>query len=245
MIQASVMDMSELAAIGVVTGAGLVRGTTGFGGAMLMTPVLSILFGPVAAVVIALLLETAAALVMFPDALQKVRWRTLLYLTLPAVVTVPLGGYLLLTVDPGIARKMISAVVIIFSSMLLFGFRYGGSPRIVTSLALGSVVGALLGATSVGAPPVILYLLSGPDPASVTRANLTVFVTAISVIGLVMLAAAGAITTTLAIAAVVLVIPFLLATWLGGKLFAQLSDAGVRRFALMLMLCVGVASLFL
>ena len=239
------MGMSELAAIAIVTVAGLVRGITGFGGAMLMTPVLSILFGPVPAVVTALLLETAAALVMFPDALPRARWQTLLYLTLPAVVTVPLGGYLLLTVDPGIARKMISAVVIVFSSMLLFGLRYTGSPRVVTSLALGSVVGALLGATSVGAPPVILYLLSGPDPAVVTRANLTVFVTAISVIGLVMLAAAGAITATLAISAIVLTIPFLLATWLGGQFFARLTDAGVRRLALVLMLGVGVGSLFL
>jgi len=239
------MDKIEFAAIGIVTVAGLVRGTTGFGGAMLMTPVLSILFGPVPAVVTALLLETAAALVMFPDALPKATWRTLLYLTLPAIITVPLGGYLLLTVDPAIARKMISAVVIVFSSMLLFGLRYNGSPRIVTSLALGSVVGALLGATSVGAPPVILYLLSGPDSAAVTRANLTVFVTAISVIGLAMLASAGAITATLALSAIALTIPFLLATWLGSKLFAQLSDAGVRRLALVLMLCVGVGSLFL
>jgi uncharacterized membrane protein YfcA len=168
----------------------------------------------------------------------------LLYLTLPAVFTVPLGGYLLLTLDPSIARKVISGVVILFSSMLLFGFRYHGTPRVVTSLALGSVVGALLGATSVGAPPVILYLLSGPDPIAATRANLTVFVTAISVIGLAMLAVAGAITGALATTAVLLTIPFLLSTWLGGKLFGRLSDTGVRQLALGLMLCVGVASLF-
>src|ERR1035437_7786990 len=177
------MDMIELAAIGIVTLAGIVRGVTGFGGAMLMTPVLSGLIGPVSAVVTALILETAAALGMFPDALPKARWRTLLYLTLPAIVTVPLGGYLLLTLDPNVARKMIAGVVIVFSSMLLSGLRYSGSPRPATSLALGSLVGALVGATSIGAPPVILYLLSGPDPAAVTRANLTVFVTAISVIG--------------------------------------------------------------
>ena len=200
------MVTTELAAIAIVIVAGLVRGTTGFGGAMLMTPVLSVLYPPVNAVVIALLLETAAALVMFPDALPKVRWRTLLYLTLPAVVTVPIGGYLLLTLDPVVARKIISGVVILFSSMLLFGFRYGGTPRVATSLALGSVVGVLLGATSVGAPPVILYLLSGPDPIAVTRANLTVFVTAISVIGLTMLAAAGAISGALATTAVLLTI---------------------------------------
>jgi uncharacterized membrane protein YfcA len=239
------MYTTELLAVGIVIVAGLVRGTTGFGGAMFMTPVLAILFGPVAAVVIALLLESAAALVMFPDALPKARWRTLLYLTLPAIVTVPLGGYLLLTVDPGIIRKMISAVVIIFSSMLLFGLRYSGSPRTSTSLVLGSVVGVLLGATSVGAPPVILSLLSGPDPVAVTRANLTVFVTAISVIGLVMLTAAGAVTALLGVAAIALMIPFLLATWLGGKFFSKLSDTGVRRIALLLMLCIGVTSLFL
>src|SRR5215475_8946424 len=239
------MGTTELAAIAIVIVAGLVRGTTGFGGAMLMTPVLSVLYPPVNAVVIALLLETAAALVMFLDAVPKARWRTLLYLTLPAILTVPLGGYLLLTLDPSIARKIISGVVILFSSMLLFGFRYGGTPRVITSLALGSAVGVLLGATSVGAPPVILYLLSGPDSVAVTRANLTVFVTAISVIGLIMLGAAGAISASLAASATLLTIPFLLATWLGAKLFARLSDAGVRRIALCLMLFVGVASLFL
>jgi hypothetical protein len=67
----SAMDITTLAAVGIVTAAGLVRGTTGFGGAMLMTPVLSALLGPIPAVVTALLMETAAALVMFPDALRK------------------------------------------------------------------------------------------------------------------------------------------------------------------------------
>ena len=239
------MDISDLAAIGIVSLAGLVRGTTGFGGAMFMSPVLSILLGPVPTVVIALLLETAGALVMFPDALPKANWRTLLFLILPAVVTVPLGGYLLLTLDPWIARKMIAAVVVVFSSMLLFGLRYNGTPRVATSIALGGLVGALLGATSVGAPPVILYLLSGPDPVAVTRANLTIFVTAISVIGLVMLAAAGAISAPLAISAAALTIPFLLGIWLGGKLFDRLSETGIRRLALALMLLIGVVSLFL
>lgn len=237
------MDLHELAVIGIVTLAGFVRGVTGFGGAMLMSPILSALIGPVPAVVTALILETAAALIMFPNALPKAKWRTLLYLTLPAVITVPLGGYILLTLDPKAARTMIAAVVIVFSSMLLLGFRYSGSPRAATSIALGSIVGVLLGATSVGAPPVILYLLSGPDPATVTRANLTIFVTAISAIGLAMLAAAGVITATLGISAVLLTVPFLVATWFGGKLFARMSDPGVRRLALVLMLCVSVSTL--
>lgn len=237
------MDITNLAAVGIVAFAGFLRGVTGFGGAMMITPLLSVLIGPVPAVVIALILESTAALVMFPDAIPKARWRVLFYLILPAIFTVPIGGYLLLNLDPALARKIIALVVIVCSAALLFGIRYSGEPRPATSLALGSIVGALLGATSVGAPPVILYLLSGPDPATVTRANLSIFVTTISVIGLVMLTVAGAITIKLAVSAALLAIPFLLATWLGGKMFARLSDTTARRIALLLMMGAGIISL--
>jgi uncharacterized membrane protein YfcA len=108
---------------------------------------------------------------------------------------------------------------------------------------LGSIVGVLLGATSVGAPPVILYLLSGPDPQAVTRANLTVFVTAISAIGLVMLLVAGAYTKQLTVSAFLLCVPYLAATWLGGTLFARMSDLGVQRLALGFMFTMGVVGL--
>lgn len=239
------MGMTELAVVVVVTLAGFIRGVTGFGGAMLMAPPLSFLIGPVPAVVTALMLESAAALVMFADALPKINKRVLFYLTLPAVFTVPIGGYLLVSIDPVIARKAISAVVVVFALGLLSGLRYSGPHRPSTSIALGSIVGVFLGATSVGAPPAILYLLSGPDPHAVTRANLTVFVTSISVIGLVMLIGAGAVTGTITMSALVLCLPFLLATWLGGRLFTCLSDFGVRRLALCFMVTMGVVGLII
>lgn len=237
--------MIELAVLGVVSLAGLMRGVTGFGGAMLMAPPLSMLVGPVPAVVIALALETMAAFVMFPEALPKINPRTLFYVTLPACFTVPIGGYLLITLDPVVARKLISAVVVAGSLLLLSGLRYSGSPRPLTSLALGSLVGVMLGATSVGAPPVILYLMSGPDPHSVTRANLTVFVTSISAIGIVMLLVAGAITAQLALAVALLSLPFMFGTWVGGKLFLRLSEFAVRRIALSLMLAMGGVGLLI
>ena len=237
------MSSGELAVVVAVTLAGLMRGITGFGGAMLMAPPLSMLLGPVPAVVTALTLESAAALVVFREAWPRINKRVLLYLIVPACFTVPLGGYLLVTLDAAIARKLIATVVVVFSIALLFGFRYAGSPRPATSIVLGSVVGVLLGSTSVGAPPVILYLLSGPDPQAVTRANLTVFVTTISVIGLIMLLAAGAVTSEVVLFASMLCIPFLLATWLGGRISNGMSDLGVRRVALTLMLVMGIAGL--
>ena len=47
------MDATEYTVIAIVTAAGLMRGITGFGGAMLMAPLMSAFLGPVATVLIA------------------------------------------------------------------------------------------------------------------------------------------------------------------------------------------------
>lgn len=205
---------------------------------------LSLILGPIPAVIIALTLEAAAAFVMFPKALPLIEVRTIALLTLPACLTVPFGGYLLLTLDPEAARKMISLVVVLCSILLMSGYRYTGASRPKTMIGLGSLVGVLLGSTSVGAPPVILYLLSSSAPLRVTRANLTVFVTVISIVGLLMLAGAGEITLERLAFAVLLAVPFVLATWGGGLLFERAEEMNARRFALAAMLAIGLIGLF-
>ena len=81
------------------------------------------------------------------------------------------------------------------------------------------------------------------DPQVVTRANLTIFVTAISVVGLIMLVVAGAATPPIWLLAAALTAPFLLATWLGGKAFNIMSEIAVRRVALGMVLAMGAIGL--
>jgi uncharacterized membrane protein YfcA len=71
-----------------------------------------------------LMLETAAALVMFPDAWPRFNRRVLFYLTAPACVTVPIGGYVLVNVDAFLMRKVVASVVVVFALALLSGLRY-------------------------------------------------------------------------------------------------------------------------
>jgi uncharacterized membrane protein YfcA len=49
----------------------------------------------------------------------------------------------------------------------------------------------MLGATSIGRPPVVLYLLSGPDAIEATRANLTLYVTVTALVGILVLLLQG------------------------------------------------------
>ncbi|HEY8707146.1 MAG TPA: sulfite exporter TauE/SafE family protein [Burkholderiaceae bacterium] len=222
---------------------GLVRGTTGFGAAMVMTPPLALLMGPKLAVPVTLLLETFAAAPMLPAAVVLARWRAIAPISVAAVLAVPLGGYLLAGADPLTLRRLIALTVIVFSLALLSGRRYEGAQRLPTSLALGALSGTMLGATSIGAPPVILYLLSGPDCVAVTRANLTLYVVVISAAGLAMLGVAGLLGSATIRVAAELTIPFVGGVWAGSRLFSRFSDQRFRQLTMVFMFLVSVGVL--
>ena len=222
---------------------GLVRGTTGFGAAMVMAPPLVLLMGPKMAVPVTLLLETFAAAPMLPAAVALARWRVIAPLSAAAMLAVPLGGYFLIGADPLTLRRLIALTVIVFSLALLSGRRYQGAQRLPTSLALGALSGTMLGATSIGAPPVILYLLSGPDCVAVTRANLTLYVVVISAVGLVMLAFSGLLNSATIRVAAELTMPFVGGVWAGSRLFSRFSDQRFRQLTMVFMLLVSVGVL--
>lgn len=223
--------------------AGVVRGITGFGGAMVMSPPLALLLGPLAAVPLVLLLESVAATPMLVQNRSLVRWRVIGPIVAAACVTVPLGTLVLVSADPLVMRRAIAATVIAFSLLLLAGWRYAGSHRLPVSFGLGAVSGTLVGATSMGGPPVILYLLAGPDPIETTRANLTFFVAAISIAGLAGLAWNGVLTWQAAALGALFAPGYYGGMVAGTRLFPRFDDRRFRQFTLALMAGVSLGIL--
>ena len=235
----------ETLAIAVAVGAlaGVIRGITGFGGAMVMSPPFALLLGPMLAVPLVLLLESTVATPMLVQLRREVRWRVIGPIIAVACATMPLGAWILVSVDPLMMRRVIAGVVIVFSLLLLKGWRYAGTHRLGTGLGLGALAGTMTGATSMGGPPVILYLLAGPDPIETTRANLTYFMGAIALAGVAMLALNGLVGTRALILAAVIAPGYYLAMVAGTRLFARFDDAGFRRFILVLMMVVAAGIL--
>lgn len=235
----------ETLAIAVVIGAlaGVIRGITGFGGAMVMSPPLALLLGSRLTVPVVLLLEGLAAAPMVMETRRLVRWRVMGPILAATFVTVPLGGYVLVTADPLTLRRAIAGIVIVFSLLLLRGWRYAGRQRPGTGLGLGAVAGAMLGATSIGGPPVILYLLAGPDRIETTRANLTLFVAAGSLAGVVMLWMRGVLDARAAWTGLALAPGYYGGVLAGSRLFLRFNDARFRQFTLLLTIAVSTGIL--
>jgi hypothetical protein len=234
-----------LGAIPLSLASGFVRGVTGFGGAMVLTAPLAFLIEPHQAVLVALMLEGLAASHMLPGACRDGRLRLIGPICLAACLMVPIGGYLLTSLDPSFIRNWIAGTILVFAFMMLRGFRYHGNQRQVTSVLVGALSGVLTAATSVGGPPLILYLLSGPDPVAVTRANLTIFIIVISTATLLFFLAQGALDLPTAGLAAVLAPFFVLGIWAGSRIFTRINERRFRQIVLTLLIVVSAGMLLL
>ena len=229
--------------LGAALLAGLVRGFSGFGSAMILTPALSALYGPAAAVPLGLALEIFVTVPLLPGAVGLVEWRRIGALSLAACAAEPPGAWLLLHLPPTPMRVAISAVILGFVAILAFGWRYHGRPNVAATLLTGAASGVLNGAAGMGGPPVVFYYLSGGAPSAQVRASFIVFFALIDLVAELALAAGGAIDLLTLERALWLTPAFLAAAWLGSRAFRGTSDAFYRKVALIILTAIALASL--
>lgn len=233
------------AGMAIAAAAGLMRGFAGVGAGMLMAPFFVHLFGPVTAIGVITLIEGVATIQLLPTVRREVAWRTVAPMGLAAAFAMPLGSWLLVTLDPASLQLGISILVVLSALVLLGGWRYEGRRPLAATAGVGTLSGVLMALTSVGNPPVMVYLLSGSDTAATSRANFTGYF-ALTLIALtLMMTAAGLITGSVALLALALLPGYLLTTWLGSHLFRRSSDLTYRRVALGVLLAAGLYGLTL
>ena len=110
-------------------------------------------------------------------------------------------------------------------------------------MGAGGMAGALAGAVSMGGPPVFLYLMSGPGDGASNRAQFIIFSAFILATALVVFFGAGVYTERMLWLGGVLVVPFMVATLIGTRLFRLASEETFRRVSLWLMAGVSLAIL--
>ena len=232
-----------LVAAVVAAAAGLMRGFAGVGSGMLMAPFFAILFGPVQTVAIIILMEIVVTAQLLPGVRREINWNVVAPMGIAAALFMPAGSWLLVTLDPDLLARFIALVVLVFSLTLMIGWRHDGTKKPWASAGVGAFSGVLMASTSLGNPPVMVYLLSGPDGAATNRANFTGYFAVTLVALIAMMAASGLIDRNAFVTAAILLPVFMAGAFVGSRLFRKSSEAFYRRIALTLLLCVGVYGL--
>ncbi|MEO1090885.1 MAG: sulfite exporter TauE/SafE family protein [Pseudomonadota bacterium] len=223
--------------------AGIVRGFSGFGAAMILVPILAATHGPQLAVPVLLLVDMGPTMPLAWRARRHCAWREVLPLATGFLVAMPFGVLVLLAADPVTLTRTMAILVIVVAAAMALGLRRTRPPGLPATLAVGASAGLLSGSTGIGGPPVVLFWLSGQDAAPRTRANVMVYFALSGVIGLVALTTAGLITPEVVAFSLALMVPYGGGLWLGAASFGRTDDATYRRLALGLIAAVGLTIL--
>ncbi len=223
--------------------AGLMRGFAGFGSAILMAPVFAVLLGPVHMVPMVAAVELPMSMMLFLGARRDVDWRFVGPLSAIAMIAMPLGVWLLISLDAAMITRAVSIIVLLFVAVLATGWRYQGPRPKALTYGIGAISGAMMATTSVGGPPVLLYMLAANMPSVTIRANIVTYYLLTGFVLVAMVVGAAPSGLAAVIDAAVLS-PIILATsWLGSRLAGKAAEQTYRWIAYLFLTAAGLIGL--
>lgn len=240
-----IVDTALVYALAIALLNGLIHGYTGFGGALLMVPLLSILYNPVEAIGMVGIAMICGSAQLYPAASRHAMWRELIPIFIGLVVSIPIGAYLLFHLDPQITRRAMGGFILVFAVILMSGWVYRGPRGAIQSGFVGSLGGIISGVSGVGGPPIALYYLASPHPVDNQRANIVISITAMTVIVVISIALGGGFSSEILLRGLFLTPAYLAGIWSGARLFMAMPKSYFRHTALWILVVTGVGVLFL
>ena len=227
----------------VVFISGIVRGFSGFGGALIFIPLTASILGPAKAVAVFFMFDLVSATPYGYTYIGKCRLREILPMLAGSALTVPAGVWILANSDPIILRWVFAAVVGVMLAALATGWRYKGEPKPPVSFGLGLTAGIASGSTGMAGPIVIGYWLSSTAEAAVIRANIMVYYALSATIVDIVLFYKGLFTWDVVVYALVAWPLYSLGLALGARVFKSSSDSSYRMTAYLLIGLSAILSL--
>lgn len=209
--------------------AGLARGFSGFGSALIFMPLASAAIGAKVAAPLLLIVEIIAAAALVPGAARIAHKGEVALMTIGSLVGVPLGTLCLLYADPLAVRWMIVGLIVPLLILMMAGWRYPRPPTAPVTTLVGAVAGFFGGVAQVGGPPVVLYWLRDAAVAAVTRASLILYFAVSDVIILATYLWGGLFTQTVIGLAILSGPVFGIGLWIGTRMFGLASETTFRR----------------
>ena len=227
---------------------GLFRGAAGFGGAMVMTLPLSLIFPPQQAIVMVLVLELIG-----PAFILKKAWGTVhsepgltrLFISacLACLLLLPLGIAFQDIFSQKVVTISIAVTVVVCSIALLLPVSRQISISAGGVALAGGLSGAMLGLTGIGGPPMVLYLLASRLDSRLVSSFLMLYVSLISLLMILASTAYFQISPFVMFVTLALSPVFFLGTMFSSRYVHKLNPKWVRKASL-LFLCLA-NSLFL
>lgn len=220
--------------------AAYVRGTAGFGFALILAPILLLIMDPRSVVVINLLLGVLGNIYVLLFSFRSVNLRRIVPIIAGSLFGIPVGIYIINLVDPATLKILIGAVIIFFIIPLILGFSRPFLREKQASLVTGFTSGILAGSTSLSGPPVVIFMHNQDWQKAEVHSGLAAYFLFVSSAALVGLALTGLINAQLLISTASLIPSIIIGTGLGIVTFRKINVSLFRRITMLIVLCTGI-----
>ncbi|MEK9658441.1 MAG: sulfite exporter TauE/SafE family protein [Chloroflexota bacterium] len=222
--------------------AGLVRGLTGFGLALVAVPFLSMFISPKVVVPVIILQTVGTNIPLVYRARAFVQPGRIWPLVLGALFGLPLGSALLIWASSDTLRVLIGSVVTVFALALIAGLRVEVRNERLAFLPVGFTSGVLNGSSSLSGPPVILFFANQDVPPRIFRANIIAYFFLTNLVAVALFWWRGLFTHDVVLTALVLFPPLALGTGAGDLLSHRINPGAFRVITLAVVLAAGLAA---
>ena len=218
---------------------GVVRGYSGFGGALIVIPLAAMAVGPVVAVPMFYLFDLGSATPYGLRSLPKCKWQEILPMLTGHLIMLPAGAWMLTSLDANAVRWAMEFCVVSMLVLLISGWRYTGRPNPPLSVGVGAFAGVLGSATGISGPPIIAYWLGQKENAAAIRTNIMAYYALSSIATDMLFLWRGLFTWQVIIYAIIIWPAYAVGLWGGTKIFDRSTDAAFRISAYAL---IGIAA---
>ncbi len=219
--------------------AGTVTGLTGFGLALISTPLLLFVYEPRTVVVLTVFFSIFINIAVVWDSWREARRPLAVALFLPSAFGVVLGAEILRLVEPVYIRLAVGVVVAFSALLLIREVRLPGAETRWGPVVAGASSGALSTSTGLAAPPIVLLLASRGLPKEEFRSTSALYFLAMSLVGLLVLAGRGLIEGAEISLSLILVPAAIVGKTIGTALLKRISERAFRAFSLGMVILTG------
>lgn len=237
-------ELALLAAAAIALVAMFVRGLTGFGDALIMTPLLLLVFDAKLTIVAAGIVQAVVGVRQLAQ-VRGLAGADYLRLLLPAgLLSVVAGSVFIVQFDSSLLRRGLGLVIVLFALRTLWTMWAGPGtrtrwPRPLGHLAavISGILGALFGTSG---PPIVVFLENQIDSGAVLRATLIAYFAIIDVVRLGGYALGSLVTPQALLTGGVMLPAALAGAWTGTRLHMRLNERVFRVVVASLLLLAGV-----
>ena len=231
-----------LGVFGVVALAAAAQAVSGFGFALIGTPLVAVLVGPKEAVVGLTMIGLVLVAQLSLRGRGQVERQTVLVVTAAAIAGMPLGLLVLTRADDRALTITIAIAVIALSLLLWRGFHLPVGRG--TDAAAGFTAGVLSTSTGTSGPPIVIALSSKGMQPAVFRATISAIFLVQGSAALVVFAVGGQITRDTLVVALAGLPGVVIGSIVGERGFRRLDAHTFRRVVLAMLFLSGVVALF-